>query len=143
MVVFPHANGHEIPAVTCVAAWSAFLCLHGHHRNDPLREPLPTRALMESLPSQLQRGQRFSLDVLCRCLVPAGYRDTAHATPDFLAANTRWIAPAEAWLNCRTGRRLQAARLTDDAVNAWLELRQQAQSAAIQEAWEKILACCP
>jgi hypothetical protein len=141
MIVFPHANGHTVPVVDFVVAWIAFMCLHGRNDVGTLRSALPTRALKESLQSHLRRGQRFSLDVLCRCLVPVAYRHLAQATPDFPAANEWWIELADDWRNCRTGQRPKAARFTGQTVNAWEHLTQRAQSEKLHDAWETILDC--
>lgn len=99
MVTFPHANGFQVSDDLFVQAWDHVVSIFGpvSKRSLPLSTPLPRLNAKQSLSDCLEKGYEFSLDYLCRILVPNGFRNTMQASDQFMELNSH-ILQGETWL---------------------------------------------
>lgn len=107
-VTFPHANHMTVECGIFLAAWQAWFDLHAPAKC-AATDGMPVSARHITLAQQISGGRIFSLDVLCRMLVP--YRNTTQASSLFLAANTH-LLEAIAVENPVTGQIVNGVRLT-------------------------------
>ncbi|WP_246140172.1 DUF4145 domain-containing protein [Geothermobacter ehrlichii] len=119
MVTFPHANNSSVDVRTFVERWRRKF----EEPDSPYRweEAVPRLNAVVDYQTQLKNGRRYSLDVLCREIVPESYRNTMQATNDFMDINSRALERCIV-VNHLTGQRVQGARLTNFAKD-FLEVR--------------------
>jgi len=86
-VVFPHANGYTLADADFVYAWALHFQTYDPAKSDPCLDTMPRHNVAQGIQWLIARNRQFSLDYLCRTLVPNGYRNTMQATPVFMNAN--------------------------------------------------------
>lgn len=119
-VSFPNAQHYQAPLPLFVAAWKVwfkrFAAVDPYAWRDGV---LPRRNEEAKLAELLNQGYRFSLDVMCRLLVPWPYRNTSQATDEFLLLNHLVVKRAD----FMEGDQLVAgARLSEYALDCWDEI---------------------
>ncbi|MFW6438133.1 MAG: hypothetical protein ACOCZ7_03875, partial [Armatimonadota bacterium] len=137
-VVFPHASSQSsISDTEFIAAWQVLGDIFGPPDWDWRGDPMPRCHRRECLSDLLDKHLHFSVDVLCRCLVPGSYRNTMHATGKFMEKNEHLLIPQQA-VNLATGRRVKGARLKPTAVERWDESAQDERERLLQQARTEI-----
>jgi len=121
-ITFPHANNREVELTQFVAAWKTWFDRFSRGSNWRTA-PLPRLNEKASLQSQLQKNRIFSLDVLCRFLVPPAARNTMQASDVFMTINRQYLARTLA-TNPNTGRTVNGAKLAESALMQWDDLSQ-------------------
>lgn len=104
-VTFPHANNYSVSDDNFREAWAQII---SRYPGNNIANQLPRLHSINSLQALVCNGQQFSLEYLCRMLVP--YRNTMQATQDFMAANAHIVSPIVI-INPATGRTVQGAQL--------------------------------
>lgn len=116
-VSFPHAQQYQVPTGLFVAAWKVWFKRFAEVQSYAWRDrALPRYDEPCSLSALLNDGRRFSLEVMCRLLVPWPYRNTAQATDEFLTLNSVLIKPAVFRENEQS---CAGARLSEYALDIW------------------------
>jgi len=110
MVSFPHAGSHNASEALFLAAWRICFQRFGPTGLNWRTGALPRLNNTVTLREQIRAGNQFSLDVLCRVMVPSSYRDTMQATKPFLAVNRHLLTSVKT-KNPRTGRTVNGATL--------------------------------
>jgi len=116
MVAFPHAGSHKASDALFLAAWRICFQRFGPKELRWRTAALPRLNHKVTLSEQIRAGNQFSLDVLCRLMVPSSYRDTMQATKPFLAVNSHILEPVKT-KNHRTGRTVNGATLKNCDLN--------------------------
>ena len=114
-VVFPHANGYKISDADFRQAWNAIICLHGA---GIAGTDLPRLHAKDSLATLIDNGHQFSLEYLCRMLVPSGYKNTMQADNKFMDTNAHIIKKIEGITNPVSNRPVKGAQLIHDISKA-------------------------
>jgi hypothetical protein len=132
-VVFPYAKNFTIEDHEFIAAWIVWFREHGAEDEDWTTGILLCLASAESLAGRIKAGATFSLDVLCRSLVPSGYRNTMQATPQFCEGVLHLLDQTKD-INPKTGQHVNAVKIKPEAVIAWMELDHATRCRALQKA---------
>lgn len=109
-VTFPHANSFSVSDDEFIAAWQVLTELYGPAgigEHPPLAR-LNAKQGISHFSTNTDR--KFSLDYLCRLLVPNGYRNTMQATSDFMNSNDHLLDDCDA-VSPASGKRVNGARL--------------------------------
>lgn len=130
-ICFPHANRHAISDEQFIAAWIVWFTSHAS-TSDWQVASMPRLNAVERLDSQLSKGRVFSVDVLCRMLVPWSYRDTMHATWEFMRANSHLLEACDG--QSPSNRKVNGARLTAQAKSVWAQCAEGERQALIATA---------
>ncbi len=85
---------------------------------------MPRLHAAQTLARQLEQRREFSLDVLCRRLVPRQYRNTMQATGPFMELNEHLLENSQA-INLTTGNHVQGAKLRSLALESWEKMTTQ------------------
>ncbi len=101
-------NSYAISDTDFCQAWHAIFCLYGA---GIVGTDLPRLNTINPLATLIQNNHQFSLEYLCRMLVPNGYKNTMQATNDFMEINSHILDQIPNVLNPVTGRQVQGARL--------------------------------
>jgi len=119
VIKFPHANGHQVPLADFLEAWRITVNNYGPGGDamGSLQVALP-RLNAKTMPMcyYLQSGKEFSLEYMCRNLVPNGYRNTMQASRIFMRENSSVLEETRV-LNPVTGREVNGARLLEGVIN--------------------------
>jgi hypothetical protein len=117
-MTFSNAGNFQIPRALFIAGWKVwFKRFSGDHY--AWREgKMPLRNLACPLYQLLQNDYRFSVEVLSRIMVPWSFRDTQQVTDDFIRLNPAVLRPTHCVCD-QTGQNVEAARLTDQALDYW------------------------
>jgi hypothetical protein len=107
-VVFRYANNYEISDADFRQAWNAIICLYGA---GIVCTDLPRLHTHDSLATLIGKGHQFSLEYLCRMLVPNGYKDSMQATDKFMEDNPHILLPIANIENPISHRQVKGARL--------------------------------
>lgn len=113
-VVFRDAKNYEISDADFRQAWNAIICLYGA---GIVCTDLPRLHTHDSLATLIGKGHQFSLEYLCRLLVPSGYKNTMQATDEFLEVNYHILRPIEQIENPISHRQVKGARLLPETAN--------------------------
>lgn len=118
MITFPHANGYQVPLADFLQAWRIIVDAYGpgNCEGSPLRVPLPRLNAKEPILHYIRSSTEFSLDYLCRNLVPNGCRNTMQASNIFMTENNAVLEEVRV-LNPVTGRDVKGVRLREEAIN--------------------------
>lgn len=108
-ISFPHCSNLQITDLQFVAAWEEWFDRFGPGANQAGTGCMPRSARKETLQSQIAGQRQFSLDVLCRMLVPC--RDTMQASQAFMLANPGVLDVCDA-TNSVSGRTVEGVKLT-------------------------------
>lgn len=114
MITFPHANNYQVPLADFLHAW--LVTVNGNNVGHPLQVDIPRLNAKEPISHFIQNGTQFSLEYLCRNLVPNGYRNTMQASNEFMQANADFLEEVQT-LNPRTGRSVNGARLRVEIID--------------------------
>lgn len=112
-VVFRYANDYEISDADFRQAWNEIICLYGAGFAGT---DLPRLHTHDSLATLIGNGHQFSLEYLCRMLVPNGYKNTMQATDAFIKDNSHILLPIENIKNPISHRQVKGARLVPATV---------------------------
>ncbi|WP_025135475.1 hypothetical protein [Achromobacter sp. DH1f] len=120
-VRFPYGPvDYTVPDSRFIAAWDRwFAYFDGDANRDPQLDGMPISNAAVGLAEQMTRGRIFSLDVLCRLLVP--YRNTMQATREFRTSNAHLLVEYSA-RHGTTGRHVNHVRLSDEGQKLWASL---------------------
>ncbi len=116
---FPNADNYLVPRGLFVAAWKVWF---KRFSDDPSQWEvgvMPVSAFPIKLAEQLTQGNRFSLDVTCRLMVPWNYRNTPQATDEFIKLNDHLIEPVDDYKDPETGELIAAVKLTEQSLGFW------------------------
>lgn len=84
----------------------------------PLLNVAQSLFLLLEKPVRLETSRAWSLEVLCR--LASRRRDTMQTTPQFFAANSRWLRKLDIKVLGRSAElRVNHAVLTQDALDVW------------------------
>ncbi len=114
MITFPHANNYQVPFADFLQAWR--ITVNENNAGNPLQVALPRLNTMEPMHHFIQNRTQFSLDYLCRNLVPNSYKNTMQASNEFMQANANFLEEVQT-LNPRTGRSVNGARLRVEIID--------------------------
>lgn len=119
MVIFPEVGSYQVEDSYFLCAWRRLVEAYGPEaaRAHPFVTRLPRLNAKQTLASCIAKEKQFSLDYLCRNLVPNGYRNRMQATPAFMTVN-RHILAEEMVPNPQTGRIVNGARLLSKALGS-------------------------
>lgn len=120
-ITFPHAGNASISAELFLAAWVSFQESAGRKGRDSLVAPMPRLARHQSFDQQVECGNSYSADVLCRLLVPEGALDTAQATSEFVRENA-WAFGQVSAKNRLSGRNVYSIVLSKVMQSRWKAL---------------------
>lgn len=116
-VTFPNANNFQLSRGIFIAAWKVWF-KRFHPQPDSWREGrIPRHDDAGKLCEVLARGQRFSVDVIARLMVPWPFRNTVQASDDFIRLNPALLRSCSYLAD--SGVSLPGARLTDQALDYW------------------------
>ena len=116
-VTFPNAANYQISRGIFVAAWKVWF-KRFHADPSSWREGrIPCREQEGKLCELLDRGYRFSVDVIARLMVPWPYRNTVQATDEFMRLNPALLRSCS--FVDEQGESVPGARLTDQALDYW------------------------
>ena len=130
MIVFEHANNYQVEDYEFFAAWELWFDNFGNGLN-ALTDPLPRHNTIDPMISLETRQnkitgntRKFSLEYLCRVLVPSSYRNTMQATNPFMAANNHLLSDTTS-LSPYSNRIVYSAQLTEDGRGILKSCREQ------------------
>lgn len=108
-VIFPHVNNgtYSISDADFCNAWAELIALYPE---SGIANQLPRLHSINPLQAVVNNGQQFSLEYLCRILVPNGYKNTMQATNIFMDTNSHIVQRIQV-LNPVSGRMVQGAQL--------------------------------
>lgn len=112
-VIFPHANNFQISDEEFVSAWSELISRYAPGRAGEPVARMNTKSGLDHFDDKRQ----FSLDYLCRLIVPNGYRNTMQASNIFMVANEHLLEECDA-VSPVSGRTVNGARLKGDRSHA-------------------------
>lgn len=135
MITLPHARPQQISDLQFLAAWD-FWFRRFQPELDPLTDPMPRLATIESLANRVSAGVRFALEIMCRMLVAPPYRDTKQASLKMVQANLHLLEHAEA-VNPVTGKTVEGVRLTVEGRKLLEEIRVAPELEAFADAWDE------
>ena len=118
-VSFQYANNHAIPKADFVAAWIELVSRYGPAGADPYVVGIPRLNSINNIATYIG-GKEFSVEYLCRMLVPNGYRNVMQATTPFMVANAHLLTACQV-TNPLTGNLVNGARLIDPRVPAHIK----------------------
>lgn len=114
------------------AAWQVLGELHGPPGWNWRTDAMPRHNRMQGMAAMAAEGLHFGVDILCRCIAPASYRNTMQASREFMRLNTHALDACKGQ-NLATGRRVNAVRLTVAAAQAWTMLSPNRQDELLSE----------
>jgi len=110
--IFPNANHYLIPRALYIGAWKVWFKRFDQHEN--WREDgMPIQSIDKNLHEIIESGDRFTLEVINRLMVPWSYRDKSQVDDSFFLMNLDMLKR----IKSEDGREL--ARLTDQALDFW------------------------
>ncbi len=116
---FTQADNFLLPRGLFVAAWKVWF---KRFTDDPAaweQGVMPVSALPIKLAEQISEGHRFSLDVVCRLMVPWNFRNSPQATDEFIKLNQHLIQPVVDYKDPETGEIVAAVKLTEQSLGFW------------------------
>lgn len=138
-VRFPHGSSKTVSDLKFIGAWRMLAELLGPKQWNWRRDPMPRSNRAVSLETLVNDDLRFGLDALCRCLVEEPYRNTMHATNPFMEANAHLVTPEQA-VNPASGRSVNGARLTNQALELWDRANEDERERVLRETREALQA---
>jgi hypothetical protein len=113
-MIFPKASHFQIPKALFIGAWKVWFKRFGEH--DAWRKGrMPIGQSDENLSTIINAGQRFTLEVASRLMVPWSFRDCSQIDEAFFLMNPDVIR------HSKVGGTddIEVVRLTDQAVDFW------------------------
>lgn len=137
-VTFPHAGNFQCSRGLFVAAWKVWF-KRFHLQPDTWREGrMPRYDASVKLADLLNHGHRFSVEVICRLMVPWPFRNTMQASDEFIRLNPALIRSCS--FSDEQGLSIAGGRLTDQALDYWDSLSFVAQEWYLVQAEARIQA---
>lgn len=123
-LILPHASGQKwVDGDLFLAAWEVWHERYGPDQHASGQDVvMPRLASRDVLQAQLSKNRVFSLDVLCRMLLPASSRNTMQASEEMMRANEELLEPCDT-VNSVTGRTVAGVKLSSFAVARLHELK--------------------
>jgi hypothetical protein len=138
LVTIPNADNFQVQRGLFVAAWKVwFKRFHDNHLDWP-EGRMPISRSDKPLHQLLDDGQRFSLELTCRLIVPWNYRNKEMASETFIQMNPALFRPVP--YTMPNGDVVDGVRLTDQALDLWDELSYIAQDLYMSFAEARIQA---
>lgn len=125
LVTIPNADNFQVQRGLFVAAWKVWFKRFHDQPLDWHEGRMPIARSDKALNQLLEEGQRFSLEVTCRLIVPWNYRNSEMASEQFIQMNPALFRPVPYTLD--NGDVVDGVRLTDQALDLWEELSYSAQ----------------
>ena len=119
-VTIPNAENYQFHRGLFIAAWKVWFKRFSDTPEQWREGRISVGESNQKLADLLQDGKRFSLEVICRLMVPWNYRNQLQADTGFLHVNSpllRTVPYTET-----DGAVVQGVRLTDQALDLWEEL---------------------
>jgi len=116
---YPNAGKFRTTRGLFIAAWKVW---YKRFSNEPPRwrdGAMPLHAVEQSLAEQLHDGHRFSLDILCRLLVPWNYRNSIQGDNAFVEMNAHILEPVSGYIDATSGKEVPAVRVAEQAMKFW------------------------
>ncbi len=117
-MTFFNAGNFQAPRALYIAAWKVWFKRFGGDHYAWREGKIPLYSSDKALYQLVSEGHRFSVEVLTRLMVPWSYRDTLQVTEDFVRLNPAVLRPTSL-IDPDTGKTIEAARLTDQALDYW------------------------
>ncbi|WP_144395228.1 hypothetical protein [Pleionea sediminis] len=117
-MTFFNANNFQAPRALYIAAWKVWFKRFSNDHYAWREGKIPLGKDDVPLHQLIEQGKRFSLEVLTRIMVPWSYRDTNQVTDDFIRMNPAVLRPSQ-FIDPESGKAIDAARLTDQALDYW------------------------
>ena len=118
-VTIPNAENFQFHRGLFVAAWKVWFKRFSDDPDSWQEGRMPVGESEHGLAELLEEGQRFSVEVICRLMVPWNYRDRFIADEHFLHMNPDLLRPVAYKLD--DGTTIHGARLADNALDMWEE----------------------
>ena len=118
-VTIPNADNYQFHRGLFIAAWKVWFKRFSDDPDNWQEGRMPVTESDHSLASLLSEGHRFSLEVICRLMVPWNYRNLAMADSHFLHMNTDLLRPVS--YRTDTGSTVPGVRLADQSLDMWEE----------------------
>ncbi|MBT8448447.1 MAG: hypothetical protein KJO69_02100 [Gammaproteobacteria bacterium] len=120
-VTIPNAENHQVHRALFITAWKVWFKRFSGKDPDTWQEGhMPIGETDHGLAAMLDEGQRFSLEVICRLLVPWTFRNKKMADIAFLHVNHDLVR--ECTYELDNGESVPGVRLSDAAIDLWEEL---------------------
>ena len=118
-VTIPNADNYQFHRGLFIAAWKVWFKRFSDDPDNWQEGRMPVTESDHSLASLLSEGHRFSLEVICRLMVPWNYRNMAMADTHFLHMNTDLLRPVS--FRTESGSTVPGVRLADQSLDMWEE----------------------
>ncbi len=102
-----------------VAAWKVWFKRYSDDPQAWEEGAIPIKCFDLTLSEQIEEGARFSVDVICRLIVPWNFRNQAQASDEFLKINEHLLHPVKNYTDAITGKIIPAVRLSDRTMDFW------------------------
>jgi hypothetical protein len=119
-VTIPNAENYQFHRGLFIAAWKVWFKRFSDNPDNWKEGRMPVCESEHGLAALLDEGKRFSLEVICRLMVPWNYRNRFMADSHFLHMNPDLLRSVS--FTTQTGERVQGVRLADQAIDMWEEL---------------------
>lgn len=119
-VTIPNADNYQCHSGLFIAAWKVWFKRFSDNPDDWQEGRMPVCESGLSLAELLSQGDRFSLEVICRLIVPWTYRNKSMANSVFIHLNNDLLRPVS--FRQEDGTSVEGARLADHAIDMWEEL---------------------
>jgi len=120
LVTIPNAENFQVQRGLFVAAWKVWFKRFHDVPDDWHEGRMPIGRSDKDLSELLESGQRFSLEVTCRLIVPWSFRNKEMASEQFIKLNPALFRPVP--YTTPDGDIVEGVRLTDQALDLWDEL---------------------
>ena len=138
-MTFSNAGNFQTPRALFIAAWKVWFKRFSNDHYAWREGKMPLRNFEKPLFELLNLNYRFSVEVLCRLMVPWSYRDTLQITDDLVKLNPAVLRLVN--FSCdHSGDIVEGARLTDQALDYWDSLTYLEQDAYLAFAEARIQA---
>ena len=117
-ITFVNAGNFQVQRALYIAAWKVWFKRFSDDHYAWREGKIPVHYIDKPLHELIANNYRFSVEVLTRLMVPWSYRDRPQASDEFLKLNPAVLRTTQ--LLCPdTGNNIDAARLTDQALDYW------------------------
>ncbi len=119
-VTIPNADNYQIHRGLFIAAWKVWFKRFNDSPLDWQEGRMPVGSSDLALSELLKEGNRFSLEVTCRLMVPWNFRNRMMANDKFIQLNPAILRSVPYMTT--SGEAVEGVRLTDQALDMWEEL---------------------
>lgn len=113
-MIFPQANHYQVPKALFIGAWKVWFKRFGEH-DEWRKGKMPSGQSDEKLYEILQEGNRFTVEVAARLMVPWSFRDQSQLGRAFFLMNPDVIRKTK----LADEDEANGVRLTDQALDYW------------------------